>query len=162
MRTPRKKKTSIRQKRIKSLKQLEIIGNIAEITINYRNKVKLTEAPKIGDSYDAYQVLKNAWSDRIEHIEEFVILLLNRANKVLGLVKISQGGMSGTVADSKVIFQAALVSGASGIILSHNHPSGNLKPSLSDLQLTNKLKKSRLSIGFTYFGSLNYFIIQLS
>ncbi|MBL4593472.1 MAG: JAB domain-containing protein [Flavobacteriales bacterium] len=141
MRTPKKKETNTKRRKISSLKQLETIGNVTEITINYRNKVKLTKAPQVCCSYDAYQILKKAWSDRIEHIEEFVILLLNRANKVLGLVKISQGGMSETVADSRIIFQAALVASASGIILSHNHPSGNLKPSLNDLQLTNKLKK---------------------
>ena len=75
-------------------------------------------------------------------MEEFVILCLNRANKVLGYSKISQGGLSGTVADPKVIFQVALKSNASSIILCHNHPSGNTKPSDNDIQLTKKLKKA--------------------
>ncbi len=74
--------------------------------------------------------------------EEFKILLLNRANKVLGLVNISTGGVSGTVSDPKIIFASALKANASGIILAHNHPSGNLKPSEADLNLTNKVKKA--------------------
>jgi DNA repair protein RadC len=84
----------------------------------------------------------SVWSFHIERVEEFVILCLNRANKVLGYSKISQGGLSGTVADPKVIFQVALKSNASSIILCHNHPSGNTKPSDNDIQLTKKLKKA--------------------
>ena len=67
-------------------------------------------------------------------------MLLNRANRVLGIVNISQGGMAGTIADPKVIFAAAIKSAASQIILIHNHPSGNLKPSQADISLTRKLK----------------------
>lgn len=68
-------------------------------------------------------------------------MLLNRMNKVLGIYLISVGGFAGTVCDPKVVFQAALKTNASSIILAHNHPSGNLKPSDADLQLTEKLKK---------------------
>lgn len=138
MRTPKKQKV-VKPRKVRSLKQLETIGNVSEITLNYRSKVKISEAPKISGSYDAYKVLKTMWSDQIEYVEEFVILLLNRANRVLGAVKISKGGISGTVADAKVIFQAALVASASNIILCHNHPSGNLKPSSADIRLTNNL-----------------------
>ena len=66
-------------------------------------------------------------------------MLLNRANKVIGLVDISVGGFAGTIADPKVIFGAALKAGASSLILAHNHPSGNLKPSKADISLTHKL-----------------------
>jgi DNA repair protein RadC len=68
-------------------------------------------------------------------------MLLNRANKVLGVLEISSGGISGTVADPKLIFAAALKAGASGLILSHNHPSSNLKPSQADISLTKKVKE---------------------
>ena len=78
--------------------------------------------------------------DRIELLEEFKMLLVNRRNRVLGVVDISKGGLSGTVADPKVIFAAALKSCASGIILAHNHPSGELNPSREDIALTNKIK----------------------
>jgi DNA repair protein RadC len=78
-------------------------------------------------------------SGKIELLEEFKMILLNRNNRVLGMINISQGGMSGTVADPKLIFVAALKAAASYIILAHNHPSGNLKPSTEDIRLTKKL-----------------------
>ena len=67
---------------------------------------------------------------------------MNRANKVLGIFELSTGGVSGTVADPKIIFVAALKGGASGIIVAHNHPSGNLTASQSDIDLTRKLKEA--------------------
>lgn len=67
------------------------------------------------------------------------MILLNRVNRVLGIYHVSSGGIAGTIADPKLIFMAALKGSASGIILSHNHPSGNLKPSQVDLQLTKKI-----------------------
>lgn len=83
----------------------------------------------------------NHWDhDRMEFLEEFKILLLNRRNRVLGVVNISSGGVSGTVADPKVIFAIALKAGASGVILSHNHPSQELDPSNEDISITNKLR----------------------
>jgi DNA repair protein RadC len=71
-------------------------------------------------------------------------MLLNRANKVLGIAQISQGGISGTVTDVRIILQYALKANASGIILCHNHPSGNTEPSESDLRITSKLKDAAL------------------
>jgi len=66
-------------------------------------------------------------------------LLLNRGNRVLGIMNVSSGGVSGTIADPKIIFTAALKSNASALVLSHNHPSGTLKPSQPDISLTKKL-----------------------
>lgn len=87
-------------------------------------------------------MLKESWdTGKIEFVEQFKVLLLNRANRVLGIYEVSTGGVSGTVANPKLIFAAALKACASGIILSHNHPSGNLKPSAADLQLTRKIKQ---------------------
>ena len=117
-------------------------SNLQEIDIIYKNKVRRSEMPKVSSSQDGFDYLISIWSPQIERLEEFVILCLNRANKVLGYSKISQGGISGTVADPKVIFQVALKSNASSIILAHNHPSGNTKPSDNDIQLTKKLKKA--------------------
>ena len=98
--------------------------------------------PKVGSSEDGYRYLKSIWSPQIDRLEEFAILCLNRANKVLGYAKISQGGLAGTVADPKVIFQVALKANASSIILAHNHPSGSTKPSQNDIDLTKKLKNA--------------------
>lgn len=116
--------------------------NLAEITVSYKPTFKLSERPKISSSTDAEKFFRMAWSDKLSYCEEFYILLLNRENKVLGVCKISSGGIAGTVADPKMIFQAALKANASSIILSHSHPSGNLKPSQADLDLTSKIKEA--------------------
>ena len=120
--------------------------NLAEIEIHYRNKVKLSDMEKVSGSRDVYDVLQRIWSPRIDHVEEFMILCLNRANRILGWAKVSQGGLSGTVADPKLIYQIALKSNACSIILAHNHPSGNLQPSEADIQLTRKLKEAGLML----------------
>jgi DNA repair protein RadC len=111
-----------------------------KVNLTYKPNYKIADRPKISSATDAYQVLRSQWSlHKIQLLEEFKILLLNRRNRVLGLINISQGGMSGTVADPKLIFVAALKAAASYIILAHNHPSGNLKPSTEDIRLTKKL-----------------------
>ena len=113
---------------------------VAEITVSYLPKLKASQRPKISTSQDVYQCFYNNWDiDRIEMVEQFKIMLLNRANRVLGIFEVSTGGVAGTVADHKVIFDTALKGNASSIILAHNHPSGNLKPSQSDIALTQKL-----------------------
>ncbi len=125
---------------MKNTTVIEKCPALAEIEVSYKSKVKSSQLKKITCSQDVYEVLKSIWSmDKIEYIEEFIILCLNRANKVLGWVKISQGGIAGTVCDPKVIFQAALKANASSIILSHNHPSGNTSPSQADKDITRKL-----------------------
>ena len=116
---------------------------VAEVQLSYKTTVKASDRPQIRSSVDAYQVLQENWNyETIEYIEEFKIILLNRANRVLGIVPISIGGTAGTIADPKVIFVAALVCNAASIILVHNHPSSNLKPSEADLQLTEKLRNA--------------------
>lgn len=113
---------------------------LAEIELSYKPKFKASERPEIDCSLKAYRVILNNWNqNKLELLEEFKIVLLNRRNKVLGLVNISQGGISGTVADAKIIFAIALKACASGIILSHNHPSGESGPSEADLKLTRRL-----------------------
>src|SRR4051794_15271284 len=115
----------------------------SEVELIYKSKIKASERPTIQSSKDAYQVLLNSWDEgKIEYVEQFVILLLNRANKVLGVYKVSSGGVTGTVADPKQIFTAALKCNACSLILSHNHPSGNLKPSRQDEELTRKIKEA--------------------
>ncbi|HUH19374.1 JAB domain-containing protein [Albibacterium sp.] len=114
---------------------------VSEINLSYRPKFKASERPKITSSKDAYDILYNNWDlDKIELLEQFKILLLNRANKVIGIFQVSSGGVAGTVADPKLIFSTALKACASSIILSHNHPSGNLQPSPQDIELTKKIK----------------------
>ena len=116
---------------------------VTEVEITYRPKFKVSERPQISRSQHAYNILISQWDlGKIELLEEFKILLLNRRNRVLGIVHISSGGYRGTVADPKVIFTAGLKACASGIILCHNHPSGELDPSAEDLALTKRLKEA--------------------
>lgn len=113
---------------------------VSEINVTYKPKFKASERPKIASSKDVYNILIQNWNmNKMELLEQFKILLLNRANKVLGIYEVSSGGIAGTVADPKLIFSAALKGCASSIILSHNHPSGNLTPSQADIRLTEKL-----------------------
>ena len=114
---------------------------ISEIKITYNPKLKSSELPKVASSQDAFDVILTQWDD-IQYRESFAIILLNRANKCLGFSFISKGGLSGTVADPKMIFQVALKANASSIILAHNHPSGNLQPSQNDINLTKTIVKA--------------------
>lgn len=100
-----------------------------------------TEFPqiKIHSSKDSQEFIRSFYGDDIEIYESFFILLLDRANTTIGYAKISQGGITGTVVDIRIIAKYAVDSLASSIILAHNHPSGTLKPSEQDLMLTKKI-----------------------
>lgn len=111
----------------------------AALELARRKRDKSRDKLSIRNSKDCFDLLRPHYEDLLH--EEFHIILLNRANKVIGLKQISKGGISGTVADGKVIFKKALELQASAIILSHNHPSGQLKPSQADLQLTKKINE---------------------
>jgi DNA repair protein RadC len=96
----------------------------------------------IKDGKDANLFIRKFYSDDIEIFESFFILLLNAANKTIGYAKISQGGVSGTVVDVKIIAKYAIDSLASSIILAHNHPSGNLIASKQDKEISDKIKEA--------------------
>lgn len=117
---------------------------IPEITVSLKmDKVKKSELTKITSSRDGYDVFKQIFNaDTIDWLEESIILCLNRANKVVGYYKLSSGGVAGTIMDSKVIFTVALNCGASAIIVAHNHPSGQLKPSDADIKVTKNIKEA--------------------
>ena len=101
-----------------------------------------TDKVTIRNSNDAFKVFIDNWNiDTIELHEEFKILLLNRGNQVLGIYNHSKGGVHTTVADVRLILTCALKGAASGMILCHNHPSNNLKPSKCDKELTQKIKQ---------------------
>lgn len=127
--------------KIKGIGEAKAITIVAALELGRRRKdLEVDEKPKISSSKDAYQVIKADLLD-IPH-EEFWVLILNRANRVIKKHQISQGGVAGTVADPKIIYKSALDSLASGIILAHNHPSGNLTPSQADIDLTKKLREA--------------------
>lgn len=116
------------------------LTEVAEIKVSYSTiqtpKIKIPSVNK------AYEVLLGLWdADTIELQEEFKILLLNRSNEVLGIYPLSKGGITGTVVDVRLIFAVALKCSATGIILCHNHPSGNLNPSDNDISLTRSIRK---------------------
>ena len=114
--------------------------NISEISLTYKRKVKANDRPKVNSSKNAYALFRANWNDlTINLFEEFKILLLDRNNRCMGIVPISQGGVSGTIVDPKLVFASALKARACSIILGHNHPSGNLKPSKPDIEITKKL-----------------------
>ena len=116
---------------------------ISEVKLIYRTKVKASDRLHIKCSKDAFELFMKTWDlDSIEHIEEFKIMLLTRSNKVLGIASISKGGINGTVTDVRIILQYAIKANASGLIICHNHPSGNMQPSESDISITRKIKES--------------------
>ncbi len=97
---------------------------------------------KITSSNDAHNVIRQYYSGDIEIFESFFILLVDRSNTTVGYAKISQGGIAGTVVDVKIVAKYCLDSLCSGVILAHNHPSGNLTPSEQDKQITTKIKRA--------------------
>lgn len=124
--------------KFKGIGEAKAISIIATLELGRRRKnSEKIDSKKITSSNDAYEELKDLFSD-LDH-EQFWVLLLSRSNKVIAKKRISIGGVAGTVVDSKIIFKTALEHLASGIILSHNHPSGNLKPSTADITITKKI-----------------------
>ncbi|GAB3550572.1 JAB domain-containing protein [Spirosoma fluminis] len=119
---------------------IERLFCVGEITVQY-NVDRSRKRERILKSSDAFFILRQYWSDQINRLEEFYILCLDRANEVLGIYKVSVGGIAGTLADPKIIYQVALGCHASSIILAHNHPSGNMKASEADKDLTRKFKE---------------------
>lgn len=116
---------------------------------NFVNEIKLSYSRKgnseklITNSRDAVDVFRQHFDkDEMDYRESFFALYLNQANKVLGIRKISESGIASTVVDVRIIMQAALLCNATGIIVAHNHPSGNLKPSAEDIKVTQNIKEA--------------------
>ena len=120
----------IKNKAIMKAKKFDLKATDSEFT-----KVKIT------GSEIAEQYIRQFYSDDLEIFESFFILLLNRANETIGYAKISQGGIVGTVVDKKILLKYVVESLASGVILAHNHPSGNTNPSEADLKITREVKE---------------------
>ncbi len=119
------------------------LWTVAEIAIQYKRAHTFESMPFIRVSEDAYKIFLKIWNtDQLDYIEEIYILLLNRANRVLGVSNVSKGGVGGTVVDHKVIFGTALKAHASAFVIGHNHPSGRLEPSPADINFTKNLKEA--------------------
>lgn len=113
--------------------------SLNEITVSYSHKAKPSSLSQIGCSRDVCDLVYPSWLDDIDYRESFKILLLSRANSVLGISNLFKGGQSGVAVDAKLVFQTALKCSAASIILMHNHPSGSLEASDADLKLTKKV-----------------------
>jgi len=127
------------------MKQLKLFDlKIPEIEVIVKIKgAKSSELPIITSSDEMYKVLRICFNNyKINWIEEVIMVCLSKSNRVIGFFKVSSGGVAESIVDPKVIFTTALnCAGTCAIILAHNHPSGNLKPSENDIQITNKIKE---------------------
>jgi len=146
---------------IKELSTIKGIGNarainvIAALELGRRQKLsEILEKKQIKTSNDAADYLKSVIGD-LNH-EEAMMLMLDNSNKIIAAKKIGQGGLTATVMDPRIIFKEALMSGATNIIIAHNHPSGNINPSSSDISITNKLKEASK---FLDIGLLDHIIV---
>lgn len=135
-------KRSIKElQRFKGIGEAKAITIVAALELGRRRQLSdLRERPRVSTSRDAWLAIAPLISDL--HHEEFWLLFLNKANEIFSREQLSIGGSAGTVADVKVAFKMALDSRASAIIAVHNHPSGNLKPSEADIQLTRKMREA--------------------
>lgn len=118
---------------------------VNEIQISYKEKRAISKSNSIKSSKDAASILFRQWDTNTIGLQEsFKVLLLNNSNKVKGIYQLSTGGITGTLVDIRILFAVILKSLSVGIILAHNHPSGKLKASNADIQLTDKIKKAAL------------------
>ncbi len=132
------------------------------VEYNLTAKFSDFEREKICSSRDAADYIRNFYQDDINIYESVFILLLDRSNMTTGYAKISQGGISGTVVDIRIILKYAIESLSSGVIMAHNHPSGQLKASPQDTQITKKLKEALQWMDISLLDSIiltseNYF-----
>jgi len=132
---------------IKDLTKFKGVGEVKAISIataleigRRRAAQEIPEKPQISSSKDAYQILKLHLADL--RTEEFWAIFLNQSNKVIHLAQLTQGGINQSIVDIRIVFKTALEHFATGIIVSHNHPSGNLKPSAEDIGITKKIKEA--------------------
>ena len=119
------------------------MNTVTEIKINYTPQIKILESPQIKSSNDAYTCFLNILDNSIMNIkEESAVLFLNQGNRVIGGYKLSTGGINRTVVDVRIILAIALKCLATGIVLAHTHPSGELKPSLADIEVTQRISSA--------------------
>jgi len=142
--------------KVELLQEAEVdLFQVAEVELHYKSNVKPSKRPQIKSSKDGYHILLSKWDlEKIELVEQFKVLFLNQANRVLGIYEVSSGGITGTVADPRLIFAAALKAAACSIVLSHSHPSGNLRPSRADENITTKIKQAGILLDITVYDHI--------
>ncbi|MGN6419321.1 MAG: JAB domain-containing protein [Pseudobacter sp.] len=113
----------------------------AEIELSYKSNVKPSARPTITGAEDLQQLFLNHWNEeKLELLEQFKVALISRSNRVLGILNLASGTITGVAVDIRLLFAAALKTKATAIAICHNHPSGNLEPSPADRRLTEKIK----------------------
>ncbi|MEO1261728.1 MAG: JAB domain-containing protein [Bacteroidota bacterium] len=127
---------------------------VTEIQLVYKNEVRAKDRPIVMSSQDAYWVFESNWSEQMGLVEEFNIMLLDRSSRVMSLCNVSKGGITSTIVDLKIVFAAALKGRANSIILAHNHPSCNLRPSQADIELTRKFDQAGKLLGIQVLDHL--------
>lgn len=131
---------------------MEMALRLAEIKVQYRTLG--TYRPAIKSSETTAQVIRPYFDDSIEHKELFYAIFLSRSNSVLAIMKVSEGGRACTIVDVPIIMQGLILSNASGLIVAHNHPSGNANPSEADKKLTTQIKSACKLIGFEFLDHM--------
>lgn len=140
-------------KMVKGIGDAKAVAIVSAIELGRRREAEpKTERIQISSSKDIYKIYGPKLGD-LPH-EEFHILILNRANQFISSEKIGQGGLSGTVADIRVMMKIAIEKQASSMVVCHNHPSGQLKPSKEDIEITQKIKEATLIFGITLLDHL--------
>ena len=128
---------------------------VAEVKLSYKSKSLPSEKVQVTCPADCYKVFINHWDKgELEHKESFKMLLLNQANVVLGIYTISEGGLTNTLVDVRVILQAALLANATSIVLAHNHCSGNLMAGENDREMTRHIKEVAMLMDITVYDHI--------
>lgn len=128
---------------MESRKKRNLLYRVAEVQLSYSNRIPSSKMPVVTSSSEAYRVIMDSWqTESLELFERFRVLLMNTGNRVMGVYEASCGGISGTVVDIRLLMVTALKATATGIIVFHNHPSGNLKPSMEDRKLTQRIHEA--------------------
>ena len=128
-------------------------SNMPELSIKYKSSG--LKKVQIRSSDDAFQVLRDMYdADTLEYSESTIIIFLNQANNTIGWTRHTSGGMSSTVVDVKIVMAEALLCGASSIMFSHNHPSGQLFPSPEDIKLTGRIKEACATLDIRFLDHI--------
>ena len=134
--------------------KLKNITHVGEVTVSYKIQPKAKEMPVVKNSQEVAKNLLDWWPDDIYLRETFFVLFLNRSNRIIDYVPMFSGGIDATVIDERIIFATALVLGAVSIITAHNHPSGNLTPSASDMAIYKQLKEAGKTVNIKILDNL--------
>lgn len=120
-----------------------MFNKFEEVRLVYKNRTKAEDRPKITSADKAFEILRSSWDeDQISLVEEAKVMFLDNQLRLMSISTISKGGMTGTVIDPRIVFAMALKRRSSSLILAHNHPSGNLRPSQADISLTKKFSEA--------------------